>query len=77
MPATVKPNSISTSIWTVTVWARAANTPSVENSFVKLEYRYSNYSEGEIDLEGDLPDSDRFDTDLDRHQIVAGVGFRF
>lgn len=48
-----------------------------EKSFVKLEYRYSNYSEGEIDLEGDLPDSDRFDTDFDRHQIVAGVGFRF
>ncbi|WP_375290116.1 outer membrane protein [Qipengyuania sp.] len=48
------------------------------NSFVKLEYRYSNYSEGEIDFDGDnLDDSNRFDVDLDRHQIMAGVGFRF
>lgn len=48
-----------------------------EKSFVKLEYRYSNYSEGEIDFEGDIVDSGRFDLDYDRHQIVAGVGFRF
>ncbi len=49
-----------------------------ENSFVKLEYRYSNYSEGEIDFETDaVDDSDRFDIDTDRHQIVVGYGFRF
>ena len=49
-----------------------------ERAFVKLEYRYSNYSEGEIDFEDDtLPDSGRVDLDLDRHQIVAGVGIRF
>ena len=49
-----------------------------ENMFAKLEYRYSNYSKGEIDYEGtDIPDTDRFDIDLDRHQIVAAVGFRF
>jgi outer membrane immunogenic protein len=50
-------------------------------AFAKLEYRYSNYREGNVtfsdaafDIDDDLPD---FDTDLDRHQIVAGVGFRF
>lgn len=47
------------------------------NAFVKLEYRYSNYSEGEVDFTGDVPDSSRFDIDLDRHQVMAGVGFRF
>lgn len=47
------------------------------NAFAKLEYRYSNYSEGEIDFEDDFPDSERFDVDLDRHQIVASVGYRF
>lgn len=47
------------------------------NAFVKLEYRYSNYSKGEVDFDGQVPDSDRFDIDLDRHQVMAGVGFRF
>ncbi|AKH41211.1 outer membrane immunogenic protein [Altererythrobacter atlanticus] len=48
------------------------------NAFGRLEYRYSNYSEGEIDFEAeDIPDSDRFDIDTDRHQIVASVGLRF
>ncbi|WFL76726.1 outer membrane beta-barrel protein [Altererythrobacter arenosus] len=47
------------------------------NTFIKLEYRYSNYQEGEVDFDGDLPDSERFDVDLDRHQVMAGVGFRF
>ena len=48
------------------------------NLFTKFEYRYSNYSEGELDFENDnVPDSQRFDIDLDRHQIVAGVGYRF
>ena len=46
-------------------------------TFMNVEYRYSNYSEGEVDFDGDLPDSDRFDVDLDRHQIMAGVGVRF
>ena len=49
-----------------------------ENAYVKLEYRYSNYSEGEIDFErADIADTDRFDVDTDRHQVMAGVGFRF
>jgi outer membrane immunogenic protein len=47
------------------------------NAFFKLEYRYSNYSDAELDFEGDAPDTENFDIDLDRHQIVAGVGLRF
>lgn len=48
------------------------------NTFGKIEYRYSNYKEGEIDFEAeDIPDSDRFDIDTDRHQVVASVGMRF
>ena len=48
-----------------------------QNVFLNLEYRYSNYSEGEVDFNGDLPDGDRFNVDLDRHQVMAGVGVRF
>ncbi|AKQ41902.1 membrane protein [Aurantiacibacter atlanticus] len=54
-----------------------------ENSFVKLEYRYSNYSEGEFDFEDndffddDTGESGRFDADLDRHQVAVGFGYRF
>lgn len=48
------------------------------NAFAKLEYRYSNYSRGEIDFEATgVADSDRFDIDTDRHQVMAGVGWRF
>lgn len=47
------------------------------NAFVKLEYRYSNYGDAEIDFDGELDDSERFDIDTDRHQVMAGVGFRF
>jgi outer membrane immunogenic protein len=48
------------------------------NAFAKVEYRYSNYSRGEIDFEAEgIEDSDRFDIDTDRHQVVAGVGWRF
>ena len=47
-----------------------------ENTFAKLEYRYSKYSEGEIDVPNGA-DSNRFDIDLDRHQVVASVGLRF
>lgn len=48
-----------------------------KNSFVKLEYRYSNYNRGEFDFNGGTPDSSRFDIDTDRHQVMAGVGVRF
>jgi outer membrane immunogenic protein len=47
------------------------------NTFAKLEYRYSNYSKAELDFSEDIPDSQRFDVDLDRHQVVASVGYRF
>lgn len=47
------------------------------NVFAKVEYRYSNYSKGELDYTGDAPDGRRFDLDLDRHQVMAGVGVRF
>ena len=47
-------------------------------AFGKLEYRYSNYNRAEIDFEAaGIPDSDRFDIDTDRHQVVASVGIRF
>lgn len=42
------------------------------NAFAKIEYRYSKYGDLEYngtDLEADI--------DLDRHQVVAGIGFRF
>lgn len=45
------------------------------NAFGKVEYRYSNYNNLERNFD-DAPDLDR-DIDLDRHQIMAGVGFRF
>ncbi|GAA0276589.1 hypothetical protein GCM10009127_16630 [Alteraurantiacibacter aestuarii] len=47
-----------------------------ENLFLKGEYRYSNYKEGEFEAPSGL-ESDRFNVDLDRHQFVVGVGYRF
>lgn len=47
-----------------------------ENTFAKLEYRYSNYSDAEIDY-SDGGDVNVPDVDLDRHQIMAGFGLRF
>lgn len=47
-----------------------------DNFFVKAEYRYSNYGEAEFEAPSGL-ESDRFDVDLDRHQVVGGVGVRF
>jgi outer membrane immunogenic protein len=48
------------------------------NAFAKVEYRYSKYSQAELDFEAEgIPDSDQFDIDLDRHQVMAGVGWRF
>lgn len=48
------------------------------NTFAKLEYRYTKYGDGELDFEAEnVPDGDRFNVDLDRHQIMAGVGVRF
>ena len=47
------------------------------NTFGRLEYRYSNYPQGEFDYTGSTPDSRRFSVDTDRHQVVASVGVRF
>lgn len=47
------------------------------NAYIGAEYRYSNYSKGEFDFNGNTPDSSRFNIDTDRHQIVATAGFRF
>lgn len=44
--------------------------------FAKVEYAYSNYEEGEFDAPSGL-DSDRFGVDMDRHQLMVGVGARF
>jgi len=47
------------------------------NTFVKLEYRFSKYKKAELDYSGDIPDSQRFDVDFNRHQVAAAVGVRF
>ena len=46
------------------------------NSYAKVEYRYSNYSRGNIDFPNGAT-SGRFDVDTDRHQVAASYGFRF
>lgn len=48
-----------------------------KKGYVGLEYRYSNYTKGEFDFNGDTPDSSRFNIDTDRHQVMATVGMRF
>ncbi|OZA92096.1 MAG: autotransporter outer membrane beta-barrel domain-containing protein [Erythrobacter sp. 34-65-8] len=48
-----------------------------QNMFINAEYRYSNYSKAEVDFEGTLPDTERFNVDLDRHQVAVGLGMRF
>ena len=48
-----------------------------ENTFAKVEYRYSNYSSAELDFEGDQPDVDLGEIDTDRHQVMLGFGYRF
>ncbi|MFC4255328.1 outer membrane beta-barrel protein [Altererythrobacter xixiisoli] len=45
------------------------------NVFVKGEYTYSDYGNGELKL-GDQT-SDSFDLNTHRHQVVVGAGFRF
>ena len=51
------------------------------NLYGKLEYRYSNYNNLDFSDDFDLDsfDAENFDTDinLDRHQVMAGLGFRF
>jgi len=40
------------------------------NTYIKGEYRYSNYGRADNSV-------GRYDIDVDRHQVVAGVGMRF
>jgi outer membrane immunogenic protein len=47
------------------------------NAYIGAEYRYSNYKEGEVDFEGNTPDTSRFNLDTDRHQVMATAGIRF
>jgi outer membrane immunogenic protein len=47
------------------------------NAYIGAEYRYSKYSKGEFDFDGNTPDGSRFNLDTDRHQVVATAGFRF
>jgi outer membrane immunogenic protein len=46
------------------------------NTFAKVEYRYSNYTDGKLDFPNGAT-SERFNIDTDRHQVVASVGWRF
>ena len=48
-----------------------------KHAYAKLEYRYSKYGKAEVDFSGDVPDSNRFNIDTDRHQLIAAVGWRF
>ena len=48
------------------------------NTFAKLEYRYSNYSDAEVDFENEnIADQDLGEIDTDRHQVMVGFGYRF
>lgn len=47
-----------------------------QNTFAKVEYRYSKYDSAHIDYM-DGATSSEFDIDTDRHQVVASVGWRF
>ena len=46
------------------------------NTYAKIEYRYSNYTDADFEYANGAT-TDRFEVDTDRHQIVAGLGFRF
>ncbi len=45
------------------------------NAFAKVEYRYSNYSNANFEFADGAVSGD-FDIDTDRHQVVAGLGWR-
>lgn len=51
---------------------------SFGGAFAKLEYRYTNYSDGDVKADGQSIDLNAFgDIDLERHQVLVGVGYRF
>ncbi len=45
-------------------------------TYAKLEYRYSNYSDARLNYPNGAS-TGTFGVDTDRHQVAAGVGFRF
>jgi len=45
-------------------------------TYAKIEYRYSNYSDARLEY-ANGGNTNNFGVDTDRHQVVAGVGFRF
>ena len=45
-------------------------------TYAKLEYRYSNYGDARLEYANGA-NTNNFSVDTDRHQVVAGVGFRF
>ena len=45
------------------------------NAYAKIEYRYSNYDH--LKFDDDVFGDEALGIDLDRHQVVAGVGLRF
>lgn len=49
------------------------------NAYAKAEYRYSAYGDGETEVDGDTVDiGEMFEMiDLDRHQLMLGLGLRF
>ncbi len=46
------------------------------NAYAKVEYRYSNYGKARLEF-ANGGNTDNFSVDTDRHQVVAGVGWRF
>ncbi|TPG20845.1 porin family protein [Sphingomonas koreensis] len=46
------------------------------NTYAKVEYRYSNYGDARLEYANGA-NTNNFDVNTDRHQVVAGVGFRF
>ena len=46
------------------------------NTYAKLEYRYSNYGNARLEYANGA-NTDNFNVDTDRHEVVAGVGLRF
>ena len=45
-------------------------------TYAKLEYRYSNYGNARLEFANGA-NTNNFSVDTDRHQVLAGVGFRF
>jgi len=46
------------------------------STYAKIEYRYSNYGDARLEY-ANGGNTNNFSVDTDRHQVVAGVGFRF